>query len=433
MVTPNSSVVRARQTTARIAQYLSGTILLLFLSARTVYFTLGRAAEAVDNPIKTYTLLLAYILALLQISFHLRALERLVLRIWPYLALGLVVFATAPLGDMPVALLRGGHVLGLLFVAGSVLIGFRENYGAFLKLLFAFSFSCLVASIVIVYAVPGRGLVNFAGGNLRWVGVTGHPNGLGGLAIVCTWSLLALMGEARLSFARLLLGVAAAGVIVINLYGSESRSSQVAVLVMIALFAVLRGPRLKLPTIFGRAVVVMFFGIMLVVGVVAGGADNAPIAARQGSDDVLSGRPMIWAQGIQSIADAPLGVSFDDLSGFWSNFPLNPESVGLDPNDKFTHFHNGFIDVTAKGGLVGGVILLVLLVCSLRDITRVREVNYMHFVTSLSLFVAVVIYNCEETSFMREITLWPVQILDWTLLPALLIRRRSEVQRQPLA
>lgn len=403
--------------TSAVMRLLSALIITMFLAAQTVYFSLDNASEAVDSPVKTVLLYASYSLAAMQALLSLRDVERLVIRLFPYLGLVVMVFATAPLGETDVAITRGVHALGLFLIAVSARCGFRNDHSGFVRLVFAATLVALLISIAVVLLVPARGYVNLSNNNLRWIGITGHPNGLGALAIVCCWSLLAILHRRGLGFGSLLLSLLPLTAIVLTLYGSQSRSSQLAVLVLVYSYVVLWGRQHNMAAIAARMATALLLGILLVTALAAGGVADSMVTVRAGANDALSGRPAIWSQGLRSIVDDPLGVSFDNLQYFWSVFSQDVVTAGLDVTDRFTHFHNGFIDVTAKGGVICGLFLLLALRYNLRDIVRTRSGNYPQFVAALAFFVSMIVYNLEETSFMRETLLWPVQLLVWALLP----------------
>lgn len=389
--------------------FFSTIVFLIYLTARSVQLSIAPATQFEETPVKTALLFASYAFAAAMAVVHYRTLERTLLRLWPFVMLCVIVFATSFNGDSSVSLLRGGHVLGLFLMAVCADLAFRGDYDRFLRVMLRFCLTCMALSIVTVIVLPARGMVNPAWNNLRWVGVTGHPNLLGAIGIAGMWALLSLAARHRWTMGSMLRGGIAAIVILIPTVLSDSRTSQLTIAVMVALFWILGGSRLRPASIATRLVIALCLVGFGAVTLSALGMNLPFFGVREGATDSLSGRPEIWAAGIDTILNHPFGISNDNLTAYWARSTINAP-------EKYTHFHDGYLDVTAKGGVIAGVALLLILGKMLRDVGRTVSVDYGLFRSGMMLTVSLMFYNLQETSFMRENILWSLQIIAWLML-----------------
>ena len=126
---------------------------------------------------------------------------------------------------------------------------------------------------------------------------------------------------------------------------------------------------------------------------------------REGADDALSGRPEIWALGLTAVADRPIGWSFDLLRTYWDNHGHL---------ELFPHFHNGFLDIAVKGGLLAEALLVFLIIRMFIAIKNVETVDITMYKVFLSFFISLMIYNLVETALDRENLVWDMLFIVWT-------------------
>jgi hypothetical protein len=92
----------------------------------------------------------------------------------------------------------------------------------------------------------------------------------------------------------------------------------------------------------------------------------------------------------------------------------------------FPHFHDGYLDVAVKGGVVAEMLLFWILVRIGWSIGRLYHRDYQLFALHAAFFASLLVYNLAETGFDREALLWPFMIVAWVSVEALNIRLEGE-------
>ena len=80
----------------------------------------------------------------------------------------------------------------------------------------------------------------------------------------------------------------------------------------------------------------------------------------------------------------------------------------------FGQMHNGYLDLTVRGGFIAAAILACILIRA--GFTSVKLMTYssMAGATILSIYLAIVLHNYAEASFFREGSpLWIIFVTAW--------------------
>ena len=199
-------------------------------------------------------------------------------------------------------------------------------------------------------------------GSYSFVGAFPSKNQLGlfsSLGVYFAFAALVLIAERG---PWRLLALAVGGLSVWMLIKSQSATSVIALVLVLAIQVWLRLALLFSPRVRKVSMVV---GVAIAIGVVfiglnLGGLDL--LLAAFGKDSTLTGRTYLWSQGWAAATQAPFfGVGyqaywvqgFSEAERLWEEFYIGSRS-GF-------HFHNTFIEVAVELGLVGVVLILAVL------------------------------------------------------------------------
>jgi len=110
-----------------------------------------------------------------------------------------------------------------------------------------------------------------------------------------------------------------------------------------------------------------------------------------------STRIEMWKNGIEAFKARPI-LGWGNLDSIMSAFPSQWEKLKL--LDDFNHLHNEYIDVLAKKGLVGFIVLMatyLVPLCYFADLMRTRQADTMHFAAAgIVLILCVMIFGLTQ-------------------------------------
>lgn len=312
------------------------------------------------------------------------------LAFWPMLLLlGWQVASAAWSANAMKVTLNAIHVSGVALLALSAAAHYRGSAHLFVRhLSYALGLSVLInfAAIVVApfWAISWEG---------RWLGLTDNANTLGAVAFSALWAnVAALLIDPRGSRPMYLLITLVAALV---LYGTNSVTSILSTAVALGLM--LGGATLI--HLLGRKMTWRLVGLVamltasLAVVVSALAADRlasvSGIASAMGRSGDFSGRLLQWLLALELIAQRPaLGWSFDSHS-----------RVIVETGLAYTHFHNGYLDLTVRGGLVALALLAALTVIIVRHAVRCN--NPRTLVIAVPYIAATLFYNLTEVTFMQ--------------------------------
>ncbi|MCQ8183169.1 O-antigen ligase family protein [Methylomonas sp. SURF-1] len=284
-------------------------------------------------------------------------------------------------------------LLSSLLIAIITALAFYDRHNQFLSWLFTLALIMVLASIFVALKYPKLGINSSDFAKVRWIGITDHPNKLGGLVLISIWCGVNLFftkggwGLLRRSVAAF--SIVASAYVVLK---ADSMTSIVASLVAIISMIYFK--------LFGRASASV--KAVLFVGVGLGGLvmttfymNSEEIVnkslATSGRDTTFTGRSALWERGIQSFTDSPLvGHGFDNLDGLTKKYGI-----------RMSHLHNGYIEVITKGGIVAMAMLLLIILKNFRNLLIIKAANPALFAFLATGFLGILVHNLAESSYLR--------------------------------
>jgi len=281
-----------------------------------------------------------------------------------------------------------GHLVGLMLIVMSARVYFLENTEKIFPTFSVFFFVCVLLSFVFVIAVPSIG-INQDG---RWQGISGNANSLGVITIVSIWAALARIykkvGELWVTLLILILSI-------IVLIGSGSKTSYIVSFFVFLFMHLLIS--LESSSVFKRLIVIglwgglgaiVFTSIVIMAPELLGldGVMNA-----LGRNATFSGRTIVWEHAWKLFQ-----VKFVHGWGFDSTLSVIKYTGG-----RLGQFHNGYLDILVRGGVVGLGIVLLMIFTLLKKLFLIKKEGYRTAVIFLSIVVAILIHNISEASLVR--------------------------------
>ena len=351
-----------------------------------------------------------YVVALLAIAISPYHLIKEIKNHLVFLLLFMGVFISALWSPYPERnLFDGFQLLGVLAVCLVASQRYKSNIPLLFKhTTFALGLNLLINLLAII-ALP-RMTMHPDG---RWAGVTGSANYLGDISLCCIWACFAWLAQAELKgkwFPIIVLMVAA-----ISLIGSNSITSLFSSLIVLALFIYMYWLS---PSKWRLAKTIAFYLIVIsgVLTVAFTGVDYW--LSLLGRDSSVTGRNIIWLGAIHLIQAKP-------LLGY--GFSSNTETLGV--LHWATTFHNGFLEVGVKLGLIG----LFLFVYTIFQFFRTLSVGqHSHSAErAMGIFVVTYLfYNLSETAILMAKN--PAWIIFSTIIFTIGIQKTRQLSNNAL-
>jgi O-antigen ligase len=342
----------------------------------------------------------------------------------PFLILcGWIIFSTLSLHDPS----KSGVSRFLILVIFSAYIAAKYDSLEFVGFLTRGFVIAVIASLVVMVAIPRLGLSNIGGDYINaWRGAFTHKNWLGAamslgvfvsgysfimrvnqrwVSGLCFLGCLFLLGMSS-SATAWLSTAASLGVLVI---GGAIQSERVPVLRFFAFFAL---------AVF--AIVLMIFPLVDL------DLRHLPRIAGRSAD--LTGRTELWHAVWAAVRERPW---FGHGYGIWDQPSVTRSNIWLASNWQAPHAHNNWLDAALQLGLIGVVISVFIWLSAIRRALWLVLVRYRHG----SLFYLAVIFDCLTRSAVETVTFAPVLVsLFWWVITYIYIGRaicewRSEKRR----
>ncbi|WP_431065364.1 O-antigen ligase family protein [Methylotuvimicrobium sp.] len=385
-----------------IPKYTVITIYLLYLG-----FTLATArhsgASAMGNLgelVRILTLGPAYLMALLAIMSRTNVVWKILAKCKIYLAFivfsGLSVFWTVFPSKV---LLHNAHDIGYFMVGIVLLILLKERGPKFLfKHLAIASLAFIAVSIFVSITMPSIGTFRLT----RWQGVAGNPNTLGMFCVVCVWSLLMLYNLHTRFFAKLMC-LFFLIVPFLALKGGKEVTSVTSLLMSLLLcltipfFVTLSKGNFNTRLIkFIFAFFLIIIGITSLVAFLPEVFSVDYILAKLGRDRTMTGRTRIWDMGWEIFNMKPwFGWGFDALLSVMHTLRFD-----------ITQFHNGYLDLAIRGGIIGFSILVSMIFVTYRGLLKIIRHDSVFGWGLAGFATALLLHNMAEASIMRPTHLY---------------------------
>ena len=291
------------------------------------------------------------------------------------------------------------QLVGSLTFAAAIVIYLHDHSYQILRVIaLALTFS-LILNVFVVMAIPSLS-VNEMG---RWAGVTGNANYLGSLAGVAALTSVVAFSDSESRFRRSFFGLAFC-LSVYVLLQSDSVTSLVALSTALITYLLIRGPKGLAGGFIGKYVLLIFVIAISSLIFVQLTLDSAFELA--GRDRGLTGRVGIWQSGIELVISRP-----------FIGYGQGSDTMSLGVLFRATHFHNGFLEVTIKSGLIGISLLILWLVkafkASLVGFKKYRDEN----AAIGAILIFSLMHNLAESSFgMARSPVWLALIISGMLV-----------------
>ena len=374
-----------------------------------------------------------YVLALFALMVGLGDVLRLGVRMWPHTLFLVFAAASAAWSFNPAwVLIFVGNCVGIWLVGVATARRWSLSRG---QLYAAFHWGMVVyllASVAVVIAVPTIGIRqisdSFGGVADRWQGLAVHPNRFAYSTVLLVWAALAghWTPEARLlrraSYVTIPLALAVAA------FGANSVTATIADLGMIATFVLWPRPGggrspVRLILYATAAVAIVVVGVYALSDVLEAHGPVRVVGRDFGS---FTGRVQLWEAGWMAIVRRPwVGWSFDDLASFLQ-FANGFFGYG--------QFHNGWIDIAVRGGVVGLLLALAMMGRFIAVTLRLFRIDPMSARISTLFFVALMIENLTEAQLCESgHPLWTMFVALWAMNEVQVMRAPKPVRARPLA
>ncbi len=282
--------------------------------------------------------------------------------------------------------------LGIALVGWSAMqaAGSYARLISVLRTLFTVS---LFVSLVFVALIPGRGIEADTG---AWVGIFAHKNTFGLISLIVITLWLPVVST-RHRAAYWMLGLLVMSFAFLTVYMSDSRSSQIAIVVVLSLWFAMKLPfrwPLKITLLPIPALILLFW----VLNFQALGFEEY-FSSAVSRDVTLTGRTFLWEAVWDNFLKHPiLGAGYN---GFWTS--SNEATVQIVASLGWTPLqsHNGYLDILNEIGLVGAGLFGFLLFQTLRNSALLYRREKVLGMTFFLLIISQVTFNFAETSFGR--------------------------------
>ncbi len=346
----------------------------------------------------------AYVIGFVVCLLYAQMGSTLVLSNYYYWILLLYVLLSMGWSVAPLKVVVGvAHYIGFIFVAAASAIYFyRKPVG--LVIFLALFFGVMNSISVILTFIDLPGTVSEIHDN-RWQGITSNPNTLGVQCMLGVWAGFVWLISTKSWFGRLFattfitLGI-------FGVFGSGSATSMICSGVAVIAYLFMMSIRKNSPNLKLIKSIVTFSLVFLILSLsyifMPEVFEPEELSGALGKDSTLTGRTDLWALALRVFEIKPLiGWSFDALASIVDKFPMD-----------YGQFHNGYLDILVRGGLIGLLGFLIVYFGQLFRLFQVSKLNYSAACAWLSIMLAAMIQNLTEASFLRSTSLiWCVVVL----------------------
>jgi O-antigen ligase len=291
--------------------------------------------------------------------------------------------------DTKHALMIWVQLVGSLAFAATVAIFlYRDTYGVLRIIAIALAFS-MGLNVLMVFAVPSLAVTETG----RWAGVTGNPNYLGSLAGVAALTAIVTLLGSRGLLRKSLFGLASCLSIYVIIQ-SDSMTSLVALLTALSWYWFSAVKKFMGGGLFAE---ILFVAVILALSTLVF-VQLSPHSALDfmGRDPGLTGRTGLWEAGSELVMAKP-----------FAGYGLGSDTLSLGVLHRATNFHNGFLELTIQGGLIGMAWLVLWFAKAFRElmIGSGRKQDARAAVGAILVFS--LIHNLAESSFaMARSPVW---------------------------
>jgi O-antigen ligase len=336
-----------------------------------------------------------YLLAFVFLITRLAASWRVLTCHWSYWVLIAFIMLSFQWSAFPIhVLMKSTHYVGLLLVCTSAIVVLSGREQLMLRIFVAYTSIAIIVCIATVLILPSRGIEPLS---RRWMGLAQHPNGLGTIAMIAVWANVNYLFYTTL-FKERVWSLIVIGLSGLCLYGSNSITSTVLSVTLVVLVPLMMwfGRRNVRTVLFVSAVAALtLIALATSLGFTDQSLQSGDVGDEffsiTGRDATFTGRVRLWNMAWSAFHQNPLlGWSFDDLM-----------SLSQKRHLEYRQFHNGYLDLLVRGGIVGAVLLGYLILRKYVLLARLARINWRLFTTLASLSTAILVHNFTEASLVR--------------------------------
>jgi O-antigen ligase len=282
-----------------------------------------------------------------------------------------------------------GHLLGHYLIAMAWLLMFRGHEVSLLRVYCIFSYAFIPACLITGFFFPDRNIHVLTG---RWMGLTWNPNSLGSATMICIWANMSYLLYVEKTLMRVWIGIVLAGAVVLLAGAGSVTSTALSAFVVLGvpLFYWFANSR----NVFVAMFKVAYSGLILIgiFGFIYATQPELLEASRVlgsvGRDTNLTGRASLWAIAHAAIDERPwLGWSFDGLESLPSKYSI-----------QYNQFHNGYLDLMVRGGMIGLGFIIIFAVSIAWRLIKLASLNKRLFASYSVLFTIIMLQNVSEAT-----------------------------------
>jgi O-antigen ligase len=374
------------------------------------------SSTEVANAGRGYIYAIFYLVALPGVLFQMNRALAMGTLMWPHTVLLLFSLFSAAWSDFPEkAALSGGHCLGIWLIALVTAFRWSSRREVLYRTFYFMLLLYFVVSCFYVFAVPAIGIRSIADatgeGVGRWQGIATHPNNFAYATVLLTWSSLAVLQTAKrwrsVFYMSILL------VFLISALGARSMTATISNFALIAAYLVIPRPdafKVRAPLLaVGAALVVTVLIVVLILSFDVGSSGGRNSLVFLGRDfGSMSGRMELWQMGWLAFSLKPLlGWSFDGNASF-IRFAMGSFSFG--------QFHNGWVDIAVRGGMIGLILGVAVIVRFARTNLALSRIAPGNAWASWMFFLPFMIENLAEAQLLVPSSpLWGMFVALWAM------------------
>jgi len=388
----------AQTAVGRLEYALLLVICLCFAGELSFFFPRGAAVDASHalsegNPINQLVYGTAYLLTVALFIHRRFPVTAILARIWPLTLLVGFIALSAGWSEHPdVSIRRSVGLIGTTMVG--IYLGWRLDQHTLIVLLARVCAICVIFSLLVVIAMPERGVMS--SGNLagNWRGMYGHKNILGVTAAV---SVVTILFAARAGGRFSPWWACAVGASVLAIVGSRSTTALASLVAMAGIYLLFRLRAVDRPLKLAAFGCVMLTGVLAVL---SGLVDLDAVMGSIGKSSDLTGRWPLWTRLVETSGEhLLLGHGY---GAFWLGSNPIVVQIWSDGYFKPIDAHNGLLNVYLDLGVLGVLIFLAwlgsALYLALHQLDR-HDLPTKGFLFALLLLF--VIYSVSEAIFLR--------------------------------
>lgn len=288
-------------------------------------------------------------------------------------------------------------IKGFIFLFSSMSISlmaalaFRDNQIKLIKWLFILTFLMDLACVLIAVKYPQYGINTRDFGKIRWIGITDHPNKLGALSVITIWLGINYYFLTTKKIVKIF-NVIAIIIAFFLLLKADSMTSMLASLAAVSYTTYLYVLKTKSP---GLKIALFVFTFIVGLGITTFYMSSTEIVHQSlessGRDTTLTGRTLLWANGLKALAEHPInGLGFDNLDQLTKKYHI-----------RMSHLHNGYIEFLVKGGILGGILVFLILLGTFFKQLALSKLENRRIVLLKTGFIAILIHNFAESSLFK--------------------------------